>query len=300
MLEDIFVNIIANFIYTILVTLILWLLYILIKRNKLLLFFGVKKNKKISIYISHLFIKRGGSNGLDDISYSFNGSAIPYEESKAANDLKNVFNYFLPSQMGTSSIINKILISDINVNVLASPRNKKQINQATSFITIGLPAYNSVSKYVEDNFKLNARLNYIDSGNETKLVNNDLMNNTKINLSAGTAIPENNMTISASSIHIDSEGKNCKQPIIVFNNHQNEVRLEDTSVGFVQRICESGKKTRIYYLAGLSENSTAGCVYFLINNWEYLNSKYKNDTSFSILIRVEDNDNKISQIIFEK
>lgn len=56
----------------------------------------------------------------------------------------------------------------------------------------------------------------------------------------------------------------------------------------------------IFYIAGLSENSTAGSVYFLVNKWKKLFDKYDSEIPFLILLRIDDHNNQLSEIIFEK
>ena len=83
MWRDVGVNLFSDLVFIILSLLIYWAYYLFTERRKLLKFFGIWGSKKIIIYISNLNILLGGAAGIDGLRYSFQGSAIAAEESKA-------------------------------------------------------------------------------------------------------------------------------------------------------------------------------------------------------------------------
>lgn len=341
MLCDIGTNLLSDLIYSALVFLLLFAIFRFNKRRKLHKFFGIGKIKKLTIFTSNLIVERFGSLGNDGIRYSFQGTAIPNEESKAATQLQNLFNYFLPSQMEKPGFLSKLLISDIDVKVFPSPVEENMIEQSSSIISLGFPPYNLISRYIENSLHPTARLDYIATVQDLKSTkDNNSYENLRItpsDNSAGTATPMTsgsvvpsgiteltntsayiggtsgsvvpsgiadftnssayNGGISASAVPV-SNGNNEQppQPVIKVKDVP---PFTDTSVGFIQKIFDSQNKRYFFYVAGLSENSTAGSAYYLVNNWENLNKLYGSESSFFVLLKVSSTNNRISQIILK-
>jgi hypothetical protein len=310
MLSDIGINLISDVIFILLGLLIFWLYYLLSNRKRLLKFFGITKTKKITIYLSKLNIVRGGSKGFDGTHYSFQGSSIAYEESKAATQLQSLFNYFLPSQVEKPELLRKLLIADIDVKIIASPSEENAIEQNTTIISIGLPPYNIVSRNIESSWRLSAKFGFTQSHTVLESEDNEkghivtpsgvslgtavpLLSATPSGVTAGSVVPVDDIVTSASSL----SSKQSTQPIITI---QNIPPYTDNSIGFVQRIFDSENKRNLFYIAGLSENSTAGCAYYLVDNWQKLFKKYGDATPFLGLLKIDNNNNKLHEIIMEK
>ena len=98
MWKDVGINLLSDVIFLIMALLIWGAYYLFSDRMRLLKFFGIWGSKKIVIYISNLNVLHGGTTGIDGSRYSFQGSSIAAEESKAATRFQNLFNYFLPKQ----------------------------------------------------------------------------------------------------------------------------------------------------------------------------------------------------------
>lgn len=295
---DIFVNILSDLIYSVLVFLFFLIIYLMFNRKHLLKFFRIENTKRLRIYTSNLLITKYGSKGIDGSRYSFTGNAIPQLESESSFTLKSLFNFFLPSQIGSTDFLKKVLISDVDIEVKPSPREIDFLERNSSIITIGLPIYNLVSKFIEENFSPNAKLGYLQETNYSFENSGDTANQFKThpeeNTTSSSAYSE--QIISASSIRLESNPENGQDvPAIVINGIP---EFTDTSFGFIQKLIDN--KRCIFYLAGLSENATAGCVYYLHRNWHLLRKKYGNETPFLILIKVSTKNNKESQVILEK
>lgn len=322
MLGDIGINLVSDLIFSILVFIFFYAVFLTTKRRKLLRFFGIEKTKKLTIFTSNLIVERYGALGNDGVRYSYRGTAIPNEESKAATQIQNLFNYFLPSQVEKPGFLSKLLISDVEVKVFPSPIEENMVEQSSSIISLGFPPYNLISRYIENSLHPPARLAYIPTVPETKnAMGNNLHENQRLipsDNAAGTAIPSGLAITSGSvfpsgtagatdnSAYTDvfiasvphSAGDNEPPPIPVISV-QDIPPFTDTSVGFVQKIYDSQNKRYFFYIAGLSENSTAGSAYYLVNNWENLNKTYGSEASFYVLLKVSDSNNRISQIILK-
>lgn len=314
---DIVINILSDFLTLILGISIYWLFFLIVRRNELLKFFGISKNKKVSIYLSNVRVQKYGSKGLGGILYSYQGQSIPYEESKAAIQLKSLFNYFLPSLFEKPKLLSKLLISDIDANVIASPDEENIIDTSSSIISLGFPAYNSVSNNIENSYKLSAKSGYVQSQDTSETSSYEQLSQQKPNVipsgtAAGTATPYVIEPTTASTIphaevvHLSTiiSGSAGKADITTENKPIIAIEgvspYDDTSVGFVQRVLDIKNKRSIFYVAGLSENSTAGSAYYLIGNWKSLYTKYGSETPFLVLLRIDDFNNRNFEIILEK
>ncbi len=309
---DLLINIISDLLFAILAFVFWYCVFLMNKQRKLHKFFGIEKNKKITIYTSRLIVKEYGSLGNDGREYSFQGTAIPNEESKAANHLRTLFNYFLPSQIGKSGFLSKLLISDVDVRVYPSPVFEDMIDQSTSIISLGLPGYNLISRFIEDSLNPSAKLDYIpietisDNMDEINIGNGLLSNlggtanfvfNPAASGSAGRgnfAKPSTFIPAETSACLTRQTGEIKEQPVIKTSNGR---IYPDTTMGFVQKFFDSQNNRTIFYVAGLSENSTAGSAYYLANHWEDLKKSYSFDTPFCVLLRVSRTDYTLSEVI---
>lgn len=325
MLCDIGINVLSDFIALILGVLIYWIFFLISKRYQLLKFFGIIKSRKVSIYTSNVRVQEYGSKGLGGILYSYQGQTIPFEELKAAIQLQGLFNYFLPSLFEKPKLLSKLLVSDIDAKVSVSPREENIIDTSSTVISMGFPAYNSISNFIEKSFSLYAKSGYIQSLESSVIVKNEqtLRPETYVppsGIAAGTATPYVGIPTSAFSTESEIVSSSTsastidlptiisgsagtadititKKPIISFDD---KPPYTETSTGFIQRVLDNKNNRAIFYIAGLSENSTAGSVYFLANNWKKLFDKYGSDTPFLILLRIDNYNSQLADIIFEK
>lgn len=283
---DIWNNILANFIYSLVIFVFTFLAYLLLNHRKLLKFFGIERTKRLVIFTSNLQIVRNGSKGKKGQTYSFQGTAIPNEESKAASRLQTLFNYFLPSQGEKPGLISKILISDVDVKIYPSPKEFEIFEQSASIISLGLPAYNSISQYIEENFELKAKSSYQQRS---------ILNIDNDYLTTSTAYSYE--VTSPSTVHETENNDEClKIPVIKTDKNSSFTK---TSIGFIQKVVDDENQRSIFFIAGLSENSTAGCVFFLVSKWKELNKKYGCKQPFYIILRVSRSNNHEWQILEE-
>ncbi len=296
---DILNNFVASLLFSFVIFIIFLLLFLLSNRLWLLRFFGICKTKRLTIFTSNIHVVRYGSQGTDGQLYSFNGIAIPSEESKAARKLQSRFNYFLPSQVEPQRFLSKILISDIDIRITPSPREYGLFEQNSSIISLGFPVYNNISKYVEKNFDTQAKLVYVpdlknprNNGIEDSLNPKDEVNNLNpMGLTSNSAFSQS-IIISASAIKKPNDDEKLLTPAIQISNGST---ITDTSVGFVQKILDVKNNRYVFYVAGNSENSTAGCAKFLAKHWKSLSKEFGSKSAFLVLLKVSEENNDYCQ-----
>ncbi len=151
--SDFFTNIAASVAYTCAVFFIAWSV-IIRKRVKLLKFFGIVKQKKLSIFLSDIYVTPGGAIGVDGKRRNFSGPAFAYAENKVALMLKDIFNYILPSVSESPGILSKIFISDVTINIdLVNPAIPDDVLLQESFIAVGSSAFNRAAVLLEQKTK---------------------------------------------------------------------------------------------------------------------------------------------------
>jgi len=150
---NVFAGVIANTTFAIILIFLGWIIFVFTKRKRLVNFYNIKNSKRIVIYLSTLFVQRGGSLGYDKKPRGYQGVAVVLNEQLVANKFRDIMNYIMPSLSDHSSILSKILFSDIKVSILPSPTSIQEIDSSTTIISIGSPGYNIVSKFIEDHKK---------------------------------------------------------------------------------------------------------------------------------------------------
>ena len=144
-------NIIADIIIGLFTILIAWAIFFFFHRNKKLDFFGIRKYKRIVVYVANLSVRKSGALGIDNVVRSYEGHAVAYKEMVCANQFRDFFNYLVPSLAEKPNLLSKLLISDVKVEVIISPLQESLLEKQASVITLGSPAYNAASKYLQDN-----------------------------------------------------------------------------------------------------------------------------------------------------
>jgi hypothetical protein len=141
-------NLVADFIWLILVAAVVGLWY-LQRRRRVLKFFGLQNHRRVVIYASRLYVKLCGSLGPDGTPRSFRGIASPGYEAELVADIEVFFDRFAPLLRWHGTPLLKW--ADITVDALVSPP-PGQIEPRYTLIAIGSPGYNVVSETIEANF----------------------------------------------------------------------------------------------------------------------------------------------------
>ena len=123
-----------------------WVL-IRFKRNRLLLFFGVKQTRRLSLYFSPLRIIQGGAIGADGVQRSFGGNAVPSGELQFLSLYQRFVNYIVPALQKQPGLWRNLLLSDLQIEAHPAPVNLADIDRSSSILSSGSPGYNCVSNW---------------------------------------------------------------------------------------------------------------------------------------------------------
>ena len=63
--------------------------------------------------------------------------------------LQRLFNYVVPGMEELPGFLNRLLLSDVDVEILPSPLDVSEIEGDFTFIAVGSPGYNLAARYVE-------------------------------------------------------------------------------------------------------------------------------------------------------
>lgn len=151
-------NIVSDVAFWLLTIAVVRTWYILTYRRKLLSFFGADSTRRFLVYVSHLDVRVGGAAGIDGVERSYSGAAVPMREMSEAGKFRDLFNFLFPSLSESSGVLRHLLVSDVRVDVVQLSEDCGELDCASSFVTLGSPAYNGASKFVQE--KLNSYVKY--------------------------------------------------------------------------------------------------------------------------------------------
>lgn len=326
--EAIAQNLVSDAIFIVIVIVLGWLLLLVSGRRKLLTFFGVKESRRIVIYLSRIGVIEGGAVGIDGKTRSYSGFTGAFGEVQTADLFRKIFNYLLPALADIPDWLKKLLISDVEVEIKPSPTEMDILESAASFITLGSPAYNITSRFVEETLKSQARfeLGYRDlsDGEDSKQILKAIAD-TGVATASTFELEDDNKAKRVATIAPVSDSSSATGPAKLVwyreNNACNAANtldkpaeenvpsaiqlpnvppITDLYQGFVERIVDAENERSVFYVAGISEFGTQGAAYHLATHWKDLAKKYKKDTSFVVLLCFEQNDYKSSTVVFER
>jgi hypothetical protein len=157
MIDNIYSDLIANLIFTLLIIGVGWILHYLTERRKLLSFFNISSSKRLVIYLSNIRVISGGSIGTDNLQRGYQGTTVVLNELLTANKFKEKFNYLAPALSESPKFLSKILFADIKVTIVPSVLHSGDIENQTTIISLGSPGYNIVSGEIEKDTKSRVR-----------------------------------------------------------------------------------------------------------------------------------------------
>ncbi len=289
-------NICADLILVVLGIVLGYIFFVFTKRRRLLRFYGIHESRRIVIYLSNLRVIRFGAVGIDGCPRSFQGSAAALEEMEVANRFGDLFNFFLPSLAEKSGLLSKLLISDVQVQILLSPLDPELVERSSSFITLGSPAFNAVSDFAETG--LNSQVKFEPPSVQ---VPSEAKPGT---VQSAFPDPDSKMAYGAASEVPLAEEQRDSQAWHRLTFSAMSVKgvppITDPTCGFVERVVDHEQRRCAFYAAGRSALGTAGAAYFLITEWERLSRKYGSDAPFVVMLRFEGSDYKRWSILFEK
>jgi len=121
-------------------------LFILLKRRKLLQFFGLDKQNKLSILLSTLYIPSNTAITHSGSIISYQGPVIPEYEHQVIPIFSELFSLITTGDSLIKTIIGKILLGDVDIDYLNTPKSHTNIS-FHNFICVGGPSANSVTYY---------------------------------------------------------------------------------------------------------------------------------------------------------
>lgn len=276
-------------------------------RKRLQDFFSISDIKRLLIYISRIDVKAFGAIGVDKYKMSYEGVSVDYQEMQVANQIKELFSFFIPKLAETSKSIGSLLLSDINVQVLVSPENEAEIDSQSPIITLGSPALNKVSSYVEKqqdvvSFKI-GKLKKKDLENypaspivfsSTDTERYDTERNSRYDVMPSGTASVYDPYLLPTSTHKNSDVQEESEIIV-----KDVKSFTDTTYGFVQRTSDNRGRT-MFYVAGLSWLGTVGAANYLLTQWQFLYRKYGTEKPFFIMLRFDPKDHRNWTFSFEK
>lgn len=152
MLENLVLNILAEFFALLILIIIGWVFVRLTHRRRLLRFFSLGKQKRLVVYLSNLSVRRGGAVGTDGLPRSFGQAAVPEYEVRLIGPVRRLFNLLVPGVDQLPGPLRTLLLSDVDVDILAAPSTGSALEAVAPFMAVGSPGYNSASAEVEGGF----------------------------------------------------------------------------------------------------------------------------------------------------
>lgn len=147
---DFLVNLASNIATILLIVLAGWIVHVCTGRRDLLAFFHVGKAKRLVLYLSNLRVQQGGTVGLDNRPRAFSSNAIPAYEANLIPVYQRLFNFVIPGVRSQPGFLKWLLISDVELEVMAAPLSDEEIEASDTFVAFGSPGYNLASKVIEE------------------------------------------------------------------------------------------------------------------------------------------------------
>ena len=147
--QEILINVIADLIVTIGLTLLgvsTIVVFYILERQRLLQFFGItNSNPNLSIFVSRLEIKPGGTTGFEPISQGYFGPGIIRVEYKGALLIRDTFRSRLFARLpeGFQGWLaqRSVALVDLDPEIDVSPKNPDEIPN-DNLVLLGTGIYN--------------------------------------------------------------------------------------------------------------------------------------------------------------
>jgi hypothetical protein len=149
-------GILANLTTVVLLAVLVGIIHWMTRRRKVKRFLHVK-SRGIVVYASRIVVVSGGAVGTDGRNRSFSGPSVSETELSSMIHIEAFLSSLRPTSEFLSGSLNRlrVLWRDTTVNVRLAPKDESGIDQTSTVISIGSPAYNIVSAVIErDNPRL--------------------------------------------------------------------------------------------------------------------------------------------------
>ena len=332
-------NIVADVLVLFMGISVAWLYALAVGRRRLLKFFGVAKSRRVTLYVSRLNVLRFGSLGADGLFRSYQGSAVPFSEMRVAERFRDLFNYFVPSWVDKPAWLKRLLISDVELEIMQGPPVMKDTSGAYTLITLGSPAYNQVSRFVERKLQSQARFNLravmslsTDAkpsglGDPSPENRAEVLCGSSPGLTLGANRERAEKAGRAGPVLTDGEVRwptsgSSELPPVESRLRRGapegeggtlEVGIKGSGISirglpeitdldrcFVERLVDRSREITVFYAAGLTEHGTRAAAHCLATKWRDLHQRFKADSPFLVLLRVDPEDYTVYEIVLER
>ena len=297
-------NLVSDLSFILLAAVLGWLWIRLTRRRQIREFFGVTEVKRIAVYVSNIRVQLFGAIGVTGQKMSYQGSTMAHGEMVAANQLRDLFSFVIPSSGGNPTFLSRLLFSDVAVQVLLSPLEKSELEGEAPFVALGSPAYNIASKKIEEVIQKGAHFRFgvlklkdVDQSPPYTIHPVASSTDTAVYIYPGATGSYPPGASSSGAGEGQGEVEEEKPSAILVHDVPD---ITDTRYGFVQRGFEPRTKKFLFYVAGLSEPSTAAAAHYLVTQWRSLHKKYRGDAQFLVMLRHEPPDFRNWSVVFER
>lgn len=294
-------NLVSDLIFIAILFISGWIWMRITRSRNLQRFFGVSSTKRLAIYLSNIRVLIFGSVGLSGHTMSYQGTTVAHDEWLAANQLRDLFSFVLPTATEAPSFISRLLFSDVLVQVQVSPIDAAELETEAPFISFGSPAYNLASLVAEEAAENGASFRF-GVLRRDDIVQPPPEGGTAVAGSTDTEAYYPGITGSypPSGIVLPTEPTPETEdlPSAILVNGLGDIT--NSTYGFVQRGYERDTARNIFYLAGLSEEATVASARYLQSQWRSLHKKYSDNTPFLVMLRFEPPDFRRWSIVFER
>ena len=294
-------NLLSDFLFILILLSAGWIWMRFTRRRDLHRFFGVSSTKRLAVYLSNIRVLTFGAVGLSGQKMSYQGTSVAHGEMLAANQLRDLFSFVLPTATEAPTFISKLFFSDVLVQVLVSPLDLSELESEAPIITLGSPAYNLASAIAERAAHNGAsfRVGVLKKDDvaqappgETGVVAGST--DTEVYYTGITGSYPPSGLLFPELLPVESE----ELPSAILVNGVGDIT--DSSYGFVQRAHEADSRRFLFYVAGLSEAATAAAAHYLYSQWRNLSRKYRSEIPFLVMLKFEPPDFRKWSVVFER
>jgi len=221
------------------------------RRRRILKFFGLHNDsRRISVYLSTVFVKYGGSTDFKGQTRAFTGPAVPAYELALIEPIATIFTSSIIDSLPktfTNWLSNNVhwSLGDITPLIYGSPYEKGEVNRG-SIISIGSQYYNSAGDLYTDTCETKLKMNEVNSEIFIEVV----------------------------------RGRRKGDIFKPRTGHKDDLAI-------VEKVCVPEIKSTIFFASGLGIVGTTGAVLYLAENWSELYKEF-GSKSFAICLRFQD------------
>jgi len=248
--DDVLINVFSDFVYTLcafFIAFLFWLVFRVSKWRKLLMFFGLKKNRpRLRVYLSNLDVPPRCAKDFRGVRRMYAGSAAPEPELGVIDQLTRLFAHSILDQLG---IVREWLgerywiFRKPELVFQLSPLDPDEI-QFDSIVSVGSSGYNSVTDYYQNEY------------NPTVILDHDAAN-------------------ARTQCIVINYGDRGGQFIPI---------APGRDMGVLAKVYDCHHDAVVFIGAGFNVNGTLGAIRYLIDHWQDLAKGYQNTVSWSICL----------------